>query len=98
MKFKSEKDSAQHITFEQKSNYFGAKVIGGAIFNTQIDRSHPITFGYKNATLPIFRNSTLFLVADKESYNNPIRYTKDPLLSGYISQNNLNFFKRNGSF
>ncbi|MFT6687493.1 MAG: hypothetical protein ACJAX7_000492 [Saprospiraceae bacterium] len=98
LKFKSEKDSAQHITFEQKSNYFGAKVIGGAIFNTQIDRSHPITFGYKNATLPIFRNSTLFLVADKESYNNPIRYTKDPLLSGYISQNNLNFLKETVAF
>ena len=27
--------------------------------------------------------------ADKQSYNNPITYTKAPLLSGYISKPNL---------
>ena len=27
--------------------------------------------------------------ADKQSYNNPIKYTKNPLLSGYISKPNL---------
>jgi hypothetical protein len=31
----------------------------------------------------------LFVSADKQSYNNPIQYTKNPLLSGYISQSNL---------
>ncbi|MFB0973107.1 MAG: hypothetical protein QMB59_00875, partial [Bacteroidales bacterium] len=35
------------------------------------------------------RNNTLFMKADKQSYNNPIRYTKNPLLSGYISKPNL---------
>jgi len=98
LKFNTEKDSAQHISFEQKGKYFGAQVIGGAIFNTQLDRSHPINFGYKNATLPIFRNSTLFLEADKESFNNPIRYSKDPLISGYISNKNLNLIKETVPF
>jgi hypothetical protein len=31
----------------------------------------------------------LFLTPDKQSYNNPIQYTKSPLLSGYISKRNL---------
>ncbi|MFT4802606.1 MAG: hypothetical protein ACI93N_002386, partial [Flavobacteriaceae bacterium] len=87
--FKSKKDSTQNISFEQKSNYFGAQVIGGAIFETNIDRSHPIAFGYKNNTLPVFRNSTIFMKPDKNSYNNPINYTENPLLSGYISNKNL---------
>ena len=26
---------------------------------------------------------------DKHSYNNPIKYSKNPLLSGYISKQNL---------
>jgi len=37
----------------------------------------------------MFRNSTIFVNADKNSYNNPIQYTKNPLLSGYISKENL---------
>ena len=87
--FKKSKRVAKNISFEQRSNYNGAQVIGGAIFETQLDRSHPINFGYKNEKLPIFRNSTLFIKADKNSYNNPIQYTKAPLLSGYISKQNL---------
>ncbi len=86
--FKSRKDSAQNISFEQKRNHFGAQVIGGAIFETKLDRSHPIAFGYKNNKLPVFRNSTIFMKPDKNSYNNPITYSDKPLLSGYISDKN----------
>ncbi|MGB3464468.1 MAG: M14 family metallopeptidase [Cyclobacteriaceae bacterium] len=87
--FKTLSDTAKNITYEQRRNYSGAKVIGGAIFETKLDRSHPIAFGYKNDRLPVFRNSTLFLKGDKQSYDNPIRYTENPLLSGYISKPNL---------
>ena len=89
IEFKSKKDSTQNTSFEQKSNYFGAQVVGGAIFETYIDRSHPIAFGYKNNTLPVFRNSTIFMKPDKNSYNNPISYSEKALLSGYISNKNL---------
>lgn len=37
----------------------------------------------------MFRNTTVFIKADSISYNNPIKYTKNPLLSGYISKPNL---------
>jgi hypothetical protein len=87
--FKKKKLTAKNISFEDKGNFKGAQVIGGAIFETQLDRSHPINFGYKNDKLALFRNSTLFIKADTNSYNNPIKYTKDPLLSGYVSQQNL---------
>ena len=89
IKFKTVKDTATNINFEQRSDYFGAKVIGGAIFETKLDRTHPIAFGYSRTMMPTFRNSTLFMEADKESYNNPVKYTSSPLLSGYISKPNL---------
>ncbi|MFK5982304.1 MAG: M14 family metallopeptidase [Flavobacteriaceae bacterium] len=98
IKFKSKKDSTQLISFEQKRDYFGAQVIGGAIFETKLDLSHPIAFGYKNDKLPTFRNSTIFMEADKNSYNNPIRYTNSPLLSGYISDKNLSELKNTAMF
>jgi hypothetical protein len=98
MEFTTKKDSAINISFEQRGDYRGAQVIGGAIFNTKLDRSHPIAFGYMNDQLPIFRNSTLFLKPDKNSYNNPIKYTENPLLGGYISEPNLNELKNTVPF
>ncbi|MDC1327389.1 M14 family zinc carboxypeptidase [Ulvibacter sp.] len=98
MEFITKSDTARNITFEQKGDYRGAQVIGGAIFNTKLDRSHPIAFGYKNEYLPMFRNSTLFLKPDKHSYNNPVKYTESPLLSGYISKPNLGKLKNTVPF
>ena len=87
--FKKNELIAKNISFEQRRDFRGAQVIGGSIFETQLDRSHPINFGYKNDKIPMFRNSTLFINPDKNSYNNPIQYTKAPLLAGYISKRNL---------
>ena len=83
---------------EDKDNFEGSQETGGAIFKVNIDRSHPINFGYLNSTIPIFRNTNLYLKADKQSYNNPIQYTPDPLLSGYISEENLQLVKRSVPF
>jgi hypothetical protein len=98
MIFKTKKDTANNISFEQRGDYKGAQYIGGAIFQTTLDRSHPIAFGYKNKNLPVFRNTTLFLEADKNSYNNPIKYATSPLLSGYISEPNLALLKNTVPF
>jgi hypothetical protein len=87
--FKKKDLTAKNISYEERGDFRGAQVIGGAIFETKLDRSHPVNFGYKNDNLAMFRNTTLFVNADKNSYNNPIQYTKDPLLSGYISEENL---------
>ena len=89
IEFKKSKLVAKNITREQRNDFRGAQVIGGAIFETTLDRSHPINFGYKNSTLPMFRNTTIFVKPNKNSYDNPIKYTENPLLSGYISKQNL---------
>ncbi|PRX48885.1 M14 family metallopeptidase [Salegentibacter salegens] len=87
MDLEIKKDSlvAEDISFEEQRDFRGAQGIGGAIFEANIDRSHPVNFGYTNNKLPLFRNTTIFIEADKQSYNNPIQYTENPLLSGYIS-------------
>ena len=87
--FKKSENKAKNISFEEQQDFRGAQVIGGAIFEAKIDRSHPINFGYKNDKIALFRNTTYFIEPDEQSYNNPIQYTKNPLLSGYISKQNL---------
>jgi len=71
------------------SNDQGAQVIGGAIFQVQVDRTHPLAYGYENNTLPVFRRGTTFLEPTKNAYATPLIYTHRPLLSGYISNPNL---------
>lgn len=89
LEFKKMELTAKNISYEQRSDYKGAQVIGGAIFEANIDRSHPINFGYKNGKISLFRRTSIFMKPDKDSYNNPIQYTEQPLLSGYISKENL---------
>ena len=92
-KSKSKDLVAEKVTFENKSNFYGSQVIGGAIFETILDLSHPINYGKTRSKMPIFRNSTIFLDPDTHSYNNPIVYSQNPLLSGYISKENLDLIK-----
>ena len=89
---------AKNISFEQRGDYRGAQVTGGAIFEAKLDRSHPINFGYKNSTLPLFRNTNTYIKPNKNSYNNPIQYTNNPLLSGYISKENAALIKNSVPF
>jgi Zinc carboxypeptidase len=89
IEFKKMERTAKGVSYVQRGDYNGAQFIGGAIFKAKTDRSHPINFGYKNNTIALFRNTTLFMKPDKNSYNNPIQYTKRPILSGYISKRNL---------
>jgi len=46
----------------------------------------------------MFRNTTIFIKPDSLSYNNPIRYSKNPVLSGYISKPNLDILKESVPF
>jgi len=80
---------AKNVTYEERDDFRGAQQTSGAIFEAKLDRSHPINFGYKNNSLALFRDTNIFVKPDKQSYNNPIKYTANPLIAGYISKPNL---------
>ena len=81
--------TAKNTNFSNRKNFKDAQSISGAIFKANLDRTHPINFGIENNTIPLFRNTTIFLKPDSQSYNNPIKYDKKPLISGYVSKENL---------
>lgn len=86
---KKVKPTMENVTFEQRKDFKGAQEIGGAIFEVNLDRSHPINFGISTHKMAFFRDTELFIEADTTSYKHPIQYSKNPLLSGYISKENL---------
>ena len=88
-KMKPEKDKkTERRPYSNRAADRGADVIGGAIFEMKLDRTHPLFFGYRNSVLPVFRRGTLALEAGKNAYATPSVYTKNALRSGYASAKN----------
>jgi hypothetical protein len=95
----SESSNGEYETrpYVKQSNDSGAGVIGGAIFNTKIDLTHPMGYGFNNDELTVFRNSTQFLQKGKNPYSNPVVYTDSPLASGYVSDENVERMKNSAA-
>ncbi len=83
------KDSTVQRPYNLKDRYNGAQYIGGAIFEARADLTNPLFYGYTSTAIPIFRNSTAMIERNKNAYANPLMYTANPLMSGYISDKNL---------
>ena len=66
----------------------GKEQIGGIILNTQIDMSHPLSFGYEDPIVPVYKNNTVWIKPSKNEYSSVVRYTSDPLIDGFITKNN----------
>ena len=84
------------IPYDQLRPVTGAQRIGGAIFEVRIDNTHPIGFGY-NTTHSVFRRGTNFFELSESASANVARYTKNPLKSGYISEEKLSEIKNTAS-
>jgi hypothetical protein len=81
-------------TYTDLSADRGSRVIGGSIFKVNIDITHPLFYGYKRSWMPVFKNNTLMMNSPKNTYAMPMQFDKsNPLLSGYISSDNLEKIK-----
>jgi len=89
---------ASGVSFSDREKFYGAQQTGGAIFKSNIDRSHPVNYGIESNTLPLFRNSNVYMSKSEQSFNNPITYSSNPLMSGYISEENISLLKNSVPF
>lgn len=94
---KTVKDSLTQKSYGEMYQHIGAQNIGGSIFETTLDLSHPLCFGYPHETLSLFKNNRLFFEKSKNPYNNPVIYSDDPLLSGYISKENYELIRNSSA-
>ena len=90
IKFIENKPLPKNVKFVDKNKFYGAQLTSGAIFNVELDLSHPINYGYYKKDLSIFRNTNIYIENDEIGFNNPIKYSKEnTLISGYISKYNM---------
>lgn len=87
---KREGSVPQRMPYAQAADNAVVNEIDGAIFSTEVDRTHPIAFGIESDELPVFRGHTMFLDPSKNPYSTPLIYKGfKPLISGYASDANL---------
>jgi hypothetical protein len=88
---------AERRTFAEARDEAAFKLVRGAIFATLLDVTHPIGYGYTSESLPVFRRSAKFMEPSRNAYSTPVLYTKEPLLSGYVSDENLELMSGSAS-
>ena len=95
-KIKKSGNQSLDIPYDQVRRVTGGQRIGGAIFEVDLDNTHPIGYGY-NKKIAVFRRGDTFFDLSKSSAANVARYTNNPLLSGYISEEKLMEIKNTAS-
>lgn len=81
-----QEEQIAYVDYEQKR---AEQNVAGTIFEATYDRTHPLLFGYRGERMPVFRNSTRLLDAGDNPFATPLRYTAQPLLSGFASEENV---------
>jgi len=76
------------MTYADYSDLAAQRTISGAIVRAKVDNTHPLAFGYGDE-MPLFRKGTTLLEASENPFVTPVRYTDNPLLSGYIGAQSL---------
>ncbi|MEO1263749.1 MAG: M14 family zinc carboxypeptidase [Bacteroidota bacterium] len=74
-------------TYIQATEDRAALNLSGAIFESSLDLSHPMAYGYRRSELPIFRSSNRFMQPAKNVYATPLAYSENPLMAGYMHEN-----------
>ena len=85
----------EKLTYGDKEALAGRKRIAGAIFQAELDTSHPLAYGYQASALPVFRNSTVMMEQTTAPFVSVAKYSNTPLLSGYTDQNLVNRLANN---
>ncbi|SEL41299.1 Zinc carboxypeptidase [Colwellia chukchiensis] len=85
----------ENLNYGDKEQLAGRKRIAGAIFQANLDHTHPLTYGFAQQPLPVFRNSTVIMEQTNVPFITVASYAKAPLLSGYSDQNLVNRLAHN---
>lgn len=66
----------------------GKESVGGIIVRVDLDRTHPIGFGYRSASIPVYKNNSVWLKPSSNAYSTVGKYAKDPMIDGFITEKN----------
>ncbi|AXT57140.1 zinc carboxypeptidase [Aquimarina sp. MMG015] len=94
---KKEKDTSKNkivkrLPYVDAGENIGREQVGGAIFEVDLDTTHPLGFGYRDNSLPVYKNNEVFISPSKNPYATVAKYTKNAHIDGYISIDNYEHY------
>jgi Zinc carboxypeptidase len=87
--YKPDSTQINRYDFIKSNEIEGPKSIEGSIYTADLDITNPLGFGFEERKLYVFRNGNTFLKPSLNPYGTVVKYTANPLVSGYISKTNL---------
>jgi len=100
VKFKKAKppvDSLQKKRYIDREQIDGAQRVTGAIFGAEADLTHPLTYGYSQSTISLFKANSVFMEKSKNPYATPFYYGANPMQSGWVSKENKDAIKNSAA-
>lgn len=80
---KDSKSESTNSTYADRNRRSALARLSGAIFNATLDVTHPLGWGFKHKEIALWRKGTTVMLPSKRGHSNPIKYTKNPLFSGF---------------
>lgn len=95
IKFKKgiEPDSTRFLSYAERTKENTLNTISGAIFNTVMDLSHPLCYGYTRSELPVFKTGNQVAEKTGMKYAEPVCFSSQPFISGFVSDKNTDRIK-----
>lgn len=84
-----ERTTPDRMDYVTAGDFGASNAIGGSMYMTDVDITHPLAFGYTSRELPVYRNHSIFMAPSSNPYSTVVKYTENALLSGYIHPDNL---------
>ncbi|HYH14644.1 MAG TPA: zinc carboxypeptidase, partial [Flavisolibacter sp.] len=86
-------DTTTALRYVDKQQVEGAQVVSGAIFQAQVDLTHPLAYGYSQPSVSLFKSNKVFMERTRNPFTTPFVYKANPLQSGWVSRQNLDAIK-----
>ena len=80
----TKRDSTLALPYYLRSDEQRAREMPGSIFEAKLDLTHPLCYGYRSISLPVFQSTALYMDQNNGAYDSPVMLTGNPLMSGYL--------------
>ena len=84
-----EEEEPERTPYDEKDAREAIDDVGGAIFRGDLDITHPLGFGYSAGEIFLHKNTKEPMDSTGNPYGTVIAYTAEPVLSGYVSEENV---------
>lgn len=91
------KFETDNLSFADRESFKAQQRIAGAVYQGNVDLSHPLAFGLTDNRIPLFKNQQKVMLNADKPFVDVITYQQAPLLAGYTSDINVELLENTAS-